>query len=286
GGELRLPHQNIDFINPAYRYCAILTLTFHKRIIMPQSKVIILTGASRGIGLAMAHYLLRDSHKLVLVARTAEPLEKLKSEYPGQVEFVAADLADFSNGPKAIDLALKSFSRIDGLILNHGTLSPVGRVSESTIEEWRAAYDVNFFSALAFIKPALAPLRQTRGRIIMTSSGAATNAYSTWGAYGSSKAALNHLAMTLTNEEPEITTVAIRPGVVDTDMQKEVRGHGTAMDDKDTKKFKSLHEEGKLLRPEQPGNVMARLALGAERELSGKLWSWNDKELSSYQDPQ
>jgi short-subunit dehydrogenase len=63
---------------------------------MSESKAIILTGASRGIGLAIAQYLLRASHRLVLVARSAEPLQKLKSEYPGQVEYIAADLADFS----------------------------------------------------------------------------------------------------------------------------------------------------------------------------------------------
>jgi NAD(P)-dependent dehydrogenase (short-subunit alcohol dehydrogenase family) len=56
----------------------------------------------------------------------------------------------FQNGPKAIDLALNGFSRLDGLILNHGTLS-AKRVSESTPEEWRAAFDVNFFSVLAFV---------------------------------------------------------------------------------------------------------------------------------------
>ena len=122
------------------------------------------------------------------------------------------------------------------------------------------------------IKPALAPLRQTHGRIIMTSSGASVSAYSTWGSYGSAKAALNHLALTLTVEEPDITTVAVRPGVVDTEMQKEARSHATVMDEKDVQKFKSAHEEGKLLRPEQPGNVMARMALGAGRDLSGKLW--------------
>jgi NAD(P)-dependent dehydrogenase (short-subunit alcohol dehydrogenase family) len=57
----------------------------------------------------------------------------------------------FQNGPKAVELALKSFSRIDGLILNHGTLSPVKRVADSTPEEWRSAFDVNFFSALPFV---------------------------------------------------------------------------------------------------------------------------------------
>jgi short-subunit dehydrogenase len=60
--------------------------------IMAPSKSIILTGASRGIGLAIAEYLLKESHKVFLVARTAAPLEHLKKEYPGQVEFFAGDL--------------------------------------------------------------------------------------------------------------------------------------------------------------------------------------------------
>jgi hypothetical protein len=62
---------------------------------MQPPKNIILTGASRGIGLAIAKYLLRASHRVFLVARSREPLEKLKAEFPGQVEFLAADLADF-----------------------------------------------------------------------------------------------------------------------------------------------------------------------------------------------
>lgn len=95
--------------------------------------------------------------------------------------------------------------------------------------------------------------------------------YSTWGAYGSSKAALNHLAATLAVEELDVTTLAIRPGVVDTDMQAEVRSHGNVMDGKDAEKFKGLHEGGKLLKPEQPGNVLARLVLDSEKELSGKF---------------
>lgn len=68
------------------------------------------------------------------------------------------------------------------------------------------------------IKSSLPHIRSTSGRIILTSSGAATGAYSTWGAYGSSKAAINHLALTLEAEEPLVTALAIRPGVVDTDV--------------------------------------------------------------------
>lgn len=110
---------------------------------------------------------------------------------------------------------------------------------------------------------------------MFTSSGAATAAYSTWGAYGSSKAALNHLALTLSVEEPDVTTVSIRPGVVDTEMQRQLREvHHTAMEKQDADRFFTLHKEGKILKPEQPGNVMARLVLDAPKEISGKFLTY------------
>lgn len=108
--------------------------------------------------------------------------------------------------------------------------------------------------------------------MILTSSGASTNAYASWGAYGAAKAVFNHLALTLSVEEPSITSISIRPGVVDTEMQRDIREkHHGVMDAKDTERFASLKAEGKLLRPEEPGYVLAKLAIGARRELSGKF---------------
>lgn len=115
-------------------------------------------------------------------------------------------------------------------------------------------------------------LRSQKGTIILVSSGAAVSNYATWGAYGATKAVLNHLAATLSVEEPEVTSVSIRPGTVDTEMQRELREvhHGT-MDKKDAEKFASLKSSGQLLKPEQPGSVIARLAVGANRELNGRF---------------
>jgi NAD(P)-dependent dehydrogenase (short-subunit alcohol dehydrogenase family) len=58
-------------------------------------------------------------------------------------------------GPKVVELALKSFSQIDGLIINHGVLSPVKRIADSTPEEWRSVFDTNFFSAIALVSRPL-----------------------------------------------------------------------------------------------------------------------------------
>ena len=83
---------------------------------------------------------------------------------------------------------------------------------------------------------------------------------------------MNHLALTLGAEEPDVTTVAIRPGVVNTEMQRVVREeHSASMQEKDVAKFLQLHKDGALLRPEQPGHVIAKLALEGPKELSGKF---------------
>jgi NAD(P)-dependent dehydrogenase (short-subunit alcohol dehydrogenase family) len=115
-------------------------------------------------------------------------------------------------------------------------------------------------------------LRKSKGRVIFTSSGAALKAYSGWGAYGSSKAAINHLVMTLKSEEPDIVAIAVRPGTVDTGMQTALRNQfADSMDSADKEKFADLKKTGQLLRPDQPGNVIARLALRAHPELGGKF---------------
>ena len=128
-------------------------------------------------------------------------------------------------------------------------------------------------------------MRATHGRIILTSSGAATNAYQGWGAYGAGKAVLNHLALTLAAEEPDVTTISVRPGTVDTEMQREIREeHHERMSEKDRIKFANLKKEGQLLRPEQPGHVIAKLAVEGGSELSGKFLTWNDDSLGAFQD--
>ncbi len=122
------------------------------------------------------------------------------------------------------------------------------------------------------VKATLPALRKAKGCILFTSSGASISGYNSWGAYGASKAALNHLALTLSVEEPDVTSISIRPGVVDTQMQRDVREkHSETMQETDTAKFRTLHKQGKLLKPEQPGNVMAKLVLNGTNALSGKF---------------
>lgn len=87
-----------------------------------------------------------------MVARSLEPLQKLKEQYSNQVEVVNGDLADFSIAQKAVDAAVKTFGRLDGMVLNHGILGQVGKIEIANTDEWRQGFDVNFFSLVEFVR--------------------------------------------------------------------------------------------------------------------------------------
>lgn len=120
-------------------------------------------------------------------------------------------------------------------------------------------------------KEAIPLLRQTGGRIVVTSSGAANGSYVSWGAYGSSKAAVNHLVRTLAAEEPSISSVAVSPGRTDTAMQAELRELGKDVMSREVHDgFVKAFEQGRLNKPELPAQVIAQLSVAATPELSGR----------------
>lgn len=105
-----------------------------------------------GIGLAIAQYLISKSHNLVILARSIEPLEKLRTENPKQVKTLAGDLNDFAIAQTAVDSAIEAFGQLDGLVVNHGAMFGVDTVAECNIDEWRKMFDINYFSAVAFVR--------------------------------------------------------------------------------------------------------------------------------------
>lgn len=104
-----------------------------------------------GIGAAIAEFLLEKSHNVVLVARTKQPMEELRKRFPEQVLILAGDLGEFSLAQKAVDSTLTRFENLDGLIINHGMMDPVTKIESGDIGEWKKLFDVNFFSAVAFV---------------------------------------------------------------------------------------------------------------------------------------
>ncbi|KAJ2724782.1 hypothetical protein GGI07_001743 [Coemansia sp. Benny D115] len=254
-------------------------------------KLVVVTGASRGIGRAVSEALLRQGVSVLGVARSSEQLQatlKATESLHSTARFIpcAADLTR-SADVQAVYSAVKATDlELVGLVNNAGALAPLARIADVNISELRSHFDINVV-AVAEITQLLLPLLRAapgKGRVVNVSSGAASHAYVGWGAYCVSKAALNMLTSCLAVEEPDVVAVALRPGVVDTEMQALIRsedGRGAMVADQH-KKFTELHRTGTLLRPEQPAAVIAGLVLGAEDSLSGAFYSWDSPEVAKY----
>ncbi|CAN6664040.1 benzil reductase ((S)-benzoin forming) Irc24p [Trichomonascus vanleenenianus] len=245
--------------------------------------VVIVTGTSRGIGEALVKKLAASAH-VVGISRSAEALNSLSKEVIG-FEYVAGDVTNEADCQKVVNLAIEKHGRLDGLVLNAGVLEPVTKIVNSNVDEWKKLFDINFFSIVNLLKLTIPHLRG-HGRVVFVSSGAAVGNYTAWGAYGSSKAALNHLAATLAVEEPSIFSISIAPGVVDTNMQVNIREqHGSEMNAENHAKFTSLKAKGDLLSPDVPAGILANLVLkGKGDNLSGKFFRYNSEEIAQYSD--
>ncbi|TIB12616.1 hypothetical protein E3P89_00761 [Wallemia ichthyophaga] len=242
--------------------------------------VSIVTGASRGIGLEITRSLLANNSAVVTISRSVS--DELRGLQSLQLDIIQGDVADRDISKLAVDTAIAKHGKLDCVILNHGILSPVGRIADVDVAEVTQNMNINFVSLLHTIQLALPHLRDSRGKILMVSSGAATGAYAAWGAYNASKAAMNTLAKTLAGEEKGVVSLAIRPGVVDTGMQEDIRRVGkTHMPPEMHSKFVELHSQGKLVKPQDTARVYANLAISSVNEnlsnLSGQFLSWDGK---------
>ena len=132
-----------------------------------------------GAGLAIAHYLLRAPARarVIGIARTLAPLQDLRTQYGENFEFVCGDISQPGVGTEALSKAVTKFGRLSAVIVNHGVLDPVQKVSDANPQELRALFEVNFFSALELVSKAIRELRKTRGRVVFVSSSAAITAY-------------------------------------------------------------------------------------------------------------
>ncbi|CAL1700765.1 unnamed protein product [Somion occarium] len=256
---------------------------------MSRKPVVVVTGASKGIGLAVTRILLEEfgAHVVTLSRSKSPELLKLTKAHPAALLAIECDVTDATALSRVIGLAEKTYHNIDGLILNAGVLEPMGKIGDPSIslDSWKQHFDVNFFSLVTALRAALPALRRSDlgGRVVFVSSGAAVGNTAGWGPYNASKAAVNSLCRTFAQEEPDVVSVALRPGMVDTPMQAQIRESGAPhLTEQDFTKFSSAYAEGKLVKPEDSGYVIAALALRAPKSLSGQFVSWNSEDCKDF----
>ena len=181
----------------------------------------IITGASRGLGLALARALAERGYRLVIDARGAPELQRVATELEAitHVRALPGDVADDWHRGALIDAAGE---RVDLLVNNASTLgpSPQPELAAYPLETLRRVYDVNVIAPLALAQLAL-PLMPEGACIVNVTSDAAVEAYEGWGGYGSAKAALEQLTAILAAEQPGVRVYTVDPGDMRTQMHQE-----------------------------------------------------------------
>jgi NAD(P)-dependent dehydrogenase (short-subunit alcohol dehydrogenase family) len=178
----------------------------------------IVTGASRGLGLALGRALAERGWRLVLDARRGEPLEATWGSH-ADVVTLAGDVSDPEHRQALVDSAGSS---IDLLVNNASVLgpSPQPPLREYPLDVLRRVYEVNVVAPLALVQLAL-PRLAAGARVLNITSDAAVEPYEGWGGYGSSKASLDQLSAILAAEQPELRVYAVDPGDMRTQLQQE-----------------------------------------------------------------
>ena len=178
----------------------------------------IVTGASRGLGLALTRALSVRGWRLVVDARDGDALERAV----GGLDGVAALSGDVTDPTHREELVRAAGRPIDLLVNNASALgvAPLPALADYPLGELRRVYEVNVVAPLALVQLAL-PHLNDRARIVNMSSDAAVEAYEGWGGYGSSKAALAQVAAVLAAEHPELRVYTVDPGDMRTQMQQD-----------------------------------------------------------------
>ena len=175
--------------------------------------VALITGASRGIGRAIAHDLGRTHHVLV-GGRDREKVDAVVAALPSAEPFVA-DLVheQYPELPERLDVLIHSAGVEDG-----------GTIEQTDLETWRRVFEVNVFAVAALTRRALPALRAARGLVVVINSGSGLASGPGGGVYAGSKFALRALTDALREEEREhgVRVSSVHPGRVDTDMQREL----------------------------------------------------------------
>ncbi len=186
--------------------------------------VYVITGASKGIGFALAKQLREAGHFVIGVARTESELEGVK--------FIQADLSETENLESLMREVLAEVPQnaiTFTLINNAGMVDPIGLIGSVNPEEMAKAIAVNLTAPMIISNAFISKLKDfvCSKRIVNISSGAGRNAYEGWGTYCATKAGLDHfsrvVAIEQENAENPVEIVSIAPGIIDTGMQDTIR---------------------------------------------------------------
>jgi 3-oxoacyl-[acyl-carrier protein] reductase len=238
-------------------------------------KVIIVTGASRGIGAAAAAALAHEGAAVMLAARNREMAAEVADRIinaGGMAYATACDVSDHAAVEWLVTEAEGRFGPVDALINNAGVIEPIASVADSDPAEWARNIEINLIGAYNPIR-ALLPrmIKAGGGTIVNVSSGAAVRPLEGWSAYCTAKAGLAMLTRAIFLENPSngIRVFGFQPGTTDTDMQVTIRASGINMVSK-------IPREN-LTPVAHPAAAIVYLCTRAADDLNGQEFSLRDE---------
>lgn len=178
---------------------------------------ILITGGSSGIGAATAELLAAKGHRIFLMARNTEAMQRLADQHPdGTMECVEVDVRDHDAVKAAVDRVVEAWGGIDVCIPNAG-LGVFSPLIEARFEDWKTMVDVNITGVLATLHAALPSLVSNKGHVIQIGSIAARNVFPNSGVYCATKHAVLALSESLRMEfREDLAVTTINPGAVNT----------------------------------------------------------------------
>ncbi|MCY3993502.1 MAG: SDR family NAD(P)-dependent oxidoreductase [Caldilineaceae bacterium] len=245
----------------------------------------IITGGGRGIGAAAASLLASAGANVVLTARSEDQIEAAARQIRrdgARAIAVPCDVTNPEQIEEVVEAALTQFDRVDILVNNAGIIWPVEQVYEADPEEWAYNIHCNLVGPFQLARNVLpVMIDQGYGRILNVTSGAAENVSPGWSAYCAAKAGLNMLTRCLAVELQAdgvtgVTVNALAPGMVDTEMQADIRSIDTDDSSLDFSRFHEAHRQGALLTPESAARLIYWLVGPWSRERSGEIFSRAD----------
>jgi NAD(P)-dependent dehydrogenase (short-subunit alcohol dehydrogenase family) len=184
--------------------------------------VAVITGASRGLGLALAAGLVADGYRLIVDARDGDALRAAVAGLPGTITAVPGDIADPAHRAE-LARAAAELGGADLLVNNAGTLgaSPLPALADYPVGELRTSFEVNVVAPIALTQLLLPALRERGGAVLNITSDAAVEAYAGWGGYGAAKPALEQASNVLAAEESVVRVWWVDPGDMRTQMHQD-----------------------------------------------------------------
>ena len=235
-------------------------------------KVIIVTGASRGIGAAAAASLAKAGATVVLTARDGALTRQVADAIGGAASAEACDVSDYAAFAALVTDTKARFGRLDALINNAGVIEPIASIADSDPAAWGRNVTINLTGAYHAIRAVLpGMLADGGGTIVNVSSGAAIRPLEGWSAYCSAKAGLHMLtrAVALETAGKGIRVFGFQPGTTDTDMQVLIRASGVNP--------VSQIPRGNLTPVAHPAAAIVYLCTPAADDLNGQEFSLRDE---------